>query len=137
MGVMPVKQPEKQKRKVPATAWKKGQSGNPKGRPKLGQTWADIFRTVGDMTPAEAARRCHVIAGQLAGMGDKMTMREAVAMRVYTQLLFEPAGSLLDKVMEREDGKVAQPLQHSGSEGEPFEVIVRYVNGLPGSSGTA
>lgn len=135
---MSAKQSAKQaKRPAPKSAWKKGVSGNPKGRPKLGQTWADIFRGVGNMTPAEAARKCHSIAGQLSGLGDKMTMREAVAMRVYAQLLFEPQGSLLDKVMEREDGKLAMPVEHAGADGGPFEVVVRYANRLPGPSGSA
>ena len=68
---------------------------------------------IGELTPAEVARKCHAIAGQLQGLGDKVTMREAVVIRVYSQLLFEPQGSLFDKVMERAEGKVPLPVDVS------------------------
>ena len=35
------------KRKAPKTAWKPGQSGNPKGRAKKGETLTDILLEVG------------------------------------------------------------------------------------------
>lgn len=31
-----------------STSWKKGQSGNPKGAPKLGMSWREIIDVVGD-----------------------------------------------------------------------------------------
>ena len=40
-------------KKTPRTAWKKGQSGNPAGRPKDGESWAAIIKSVGDMYPAD------------------------------------------------------------------------------------
>ena len=36
------------KRKAPKTAWKPGQSGNPKGRPRSGHAITDIVRKLGD-----------------------------------------------------------------------------------------
>ncbi len=97
------------------TSWKRGQSGNPKGgRPKSDKTWGAIFREVGHMTPLALAKKIAAYGPQLAGLGDKMTVQEAVVARVYAALLFEPSGSLLDKVMERMEGKVPQPLQLSG-----------------------
>jgi hypothetical protein len=36
----------KKKRKAPKTAWKKGESGNPNGRPKLGESFTDIIRAM-------------------------------------------------------------------------------------------
>jgi hypothetical protein len=99
------------KRKVPKSAWPKGVSGNPKGgRPKSEHTWGAIFSEIGNLSGKAAAKRCHSIAGQLAGMGDEITLKEAVAMRVYSALVFEPSGSLLEKVMDRMEGKLPIPM---------------------------
>jgi hypothetical protein len=99
------------------TSWKPGQSGNPKGgRPKSEHTWGAIFTEIGNLTGKAAAKRCHSIAGQLAGIGDAVTLKEAVAMRVYSALMFEPSGSLLEKVMDRMEGKLPFPMNVSWRE---------------------
>ena len=90
--------------------WKKGQSGNPKGAPKRGESWAELFKEIGNLTPAAAARKCHAIGAHLAGMGDKITLKEAVVMRVFSALLFEPTSGLLNAVLDRVEGKVSQPI---------------------------
>ncbi len=74
------------------------------------------------MTPVTLARKIAAYGPQLAGLGDKLTIKEAVVARVYASLLFEPSGSLLDKVMERMDGKVPQPVEASGPDGGPIEI---------------
>jgi len=105
------------KRKAPKSAWPKGKSGNPKGgRPKSEHTWGAIFAEIGNLTGNAAAKRCHSIAGQLAGIGGEVTLKEAVAMRVYSALLFEPSGSLLEKVMDRMEGKLPFPMDVSWRE---------------------
>jgi hypothetical protein len=93
-----------------STSWKPGQSGNPKGAPKRGESWAELFKELGNLTPAAAARKCHAIAGQLQGLGDKITLKEAVVLRVFSALLFEPSSGLLNAVLDRVEGKVAQPI---------------------------
>ena len=42
----------KPKRKAPPKGWKPGQSGNPKGRPKDGESWAAVIKEISDM-PAD------------------------------------------------------------------------------------
>jgi hypothetical protein len=98
------------KRKAPPKAWKKGESGNPKGAPKRGESWAEIIKRIGDMTPIEAAQHAQAIAGKLKVMGDSLTLKEAVVVRVYAALLFEPQASLLNSFMERAEGKVTEPI---------------------------
>lgn len=104
---------KERKRTVPKSAWPKGVSGNPAGRPKTGESWAELIKKVGEMTPAEAAKYCKSIAGQLAGIGDAVTLKEAVVLRVYTALLFEPQPGLFNAFMDRTEGKVPDKLEVS------------------------
>lgn len=60
------------------------------------------------MTPGEAADYCRNIAGQLATIGNNITLKEAVVLRVYAALMFEPDARLLNSVMDRDEGKVPQ-----------------------------
>lgn len=98
----------KSKRKAPSSAWKKGQSGNPKGAPKRGESWSELWKKIGNMTPGEAADYCRSIAGQLATIGNDVTLKEAVVLRVFAALMFEPDARLLNSVMDRDEGKVPQ-----------------------------
>jgi len=91
--------------------WKKGTPPpNPAGAPKRGQSWKEIWSETGNMSPLEAAKYCKVIAGQLATIGGEMTLKQAVVLRVYAALLFEPDARLLNSVMDRDEGKVTQPM---------------------------
>lgn len=63
------------------------------------------------MTPKEAADYCRAVAGKIASIGDAVTLKEAVVLRVYAALLFEPDARLLNVVMDRDEGKVPQPLE--------------------------
>lgn len=71
------------------------------------------------MTPREAADHCNEIAKQIRKIGDGITLKEAVVLRVYTALLFEPQPGLLNAIMERDEGKVTQPI--SGPENGPIK----------------
>ena len=81
------KESQKKAAKKRAQTWKPGQSGNPKGAPKRGQSWKEIVKTIGDLTPKEASDYCHKVAGKIAVIGDSVTLKEAVILRVYTALL--------------------------------------------------
>lgn len=91
------------------TSWKPGQSGNPKGGPKRGQSWKEIIHEIGEMTPDEAREMSRVIFSKVA-LHDEVTLKQAVVMRVYAALLFDPQPGLLNAFMDRVDGKVAQPI---------------------------
>lgn len=96
-------------KKRPQT-WKPGQSGNPKGNIKRGESWQEIYKKIGNMTPKEAADYCHSVAGKIASIGDNVTLKEAVVLRVFVALLFDPDARLLNVVQVREEGNVVQPV---------------------------
>jgi len=98
---------KKAAQKRPQT-WKKGQSGNPAGGPKRGQSWAEIIKRYGDMTAPEAAEHSLELAKQFLKIGDGLTLKEAVVLRVYGALLFDPDARLLNSFMDRAEGKVTQ-----------------------------
>lgn len=56
------------------TQFKSGESGNPKGRPKKGDTWADILE--------EVSERLVVINAET---GEKITLKEAVAIKAFQE----------------------------------------------------
>lgn len=89
---------------------KGGASPNPKGAPKRGQSWKEIYNTIGNLTPKEAAEYCSAVAKKIGTIGDQVTLKEAVVLRVYTALLFDPDARLLNVVMDRDEGKVTQPV---------------------------
>ena len=118
----------KVRRKMPVgKPFVKGQSGNPKGGPKRGESWAEIIKRIGNMTPVEAAAHAQTIAGKLKAMGDGLTLKEAVVIRVYASLLFEPQPGLLNSFMERAEGKIVNPVDVT-SGGQVLEVIFRDTN---------
>jgi len=94
------------------TWWKPGQSGNPKGRPREGESWTAIIKKIGDMSGPQLAEHFSIYAAQLRKLGP-VTMKEAVVIRAYMQLAFEASGSLFNALVDRAEGKVSQPLDVS------------------------
>ena len=89
--------------------WQKGTPPpNPKGAPKRGESWAEIIGRVGDMTPAEAATASLELSKQLLKIGEGVTLKEAVVLRVYGALLFDPNPGLLNAFMNRVEGMPSQ-----------------------------
>ena len=113
---------KKAAQKRPQT-WKKGHSGNPKGAPKRGESWTEIINRYGEMTPSEAAQESMELAKRLLSIGEGVTLKQAVILRVYAALLFEPQASLLNAFLDRAEGKVIQPV--SGPDGK--DIILRVI----------
>ena len=98
-------------KKPPGKPFTKGDPRiNRAGAPKRGESWAEIIDRIGNMTPIEAAEHAHAIAGKLKQMGGAMTLKEAVVIRGYAALLFEPTSSLMNVYMDRTDGKVKEQI---------------------------
>lgn len=92
-------------------AWVPGmESPNPVGAPRRGQSWAEVINKVGDLTGPEAAGVASSIASQLRGLGDGVTLKEAVVVRAYADLLFDPKAGMLVALMDRAEGKPDQTM---------------------------
>src|SRR4026207_2048696 len=80
----------------------KGQSGNPTGRPKDGQSWAAIIAAVGDMYPEDLIAFIGInndLGRNLALLPKGVQMKYLVTARVFASLMFEPAATLWKDLM--------------------------------------
>lgn len=105
------------KRKTPKNAWKPGQSGNPKGRPKDGESWSAIIKSVGDMYPTDLIAfigRDNDLGQMLAQLPANVQMKYLVTARVFSSLMFEPSHGLWKELMERSEGKITDKHEHTG-----------------------
>ena len=110
--------------------FKKGQSGNPKGRPKDGESWAGIFREIGDLTPAGAGELGTEIGKRLSQNYGKteLNLRKLLALRLYDAALFDPQPGIVNIIIEREDGKVKDVVETSGK----LEIVIGATQWTPG-----
>lgn len=90
---------------------KGGASPNPAGAPKRGESWTELIKRFGEMTPSEAAQVSLELSKKLLSIGDGVTLKQAVVLRVYTALLFDPNPGLLNAFMDRAEGKVKQAIE--------------------------
>ena len=121
---MPVNKQISKRRK---NNWKPGQSGNPAGAPRRGESWTELFKSIGNMTGTEVADRAVQWATKFKKLPGGVTLKELVVIRAYAALLDESNARLLKEVMERAEGKLAQTVDVT-SEGEPLKVVIEYAN---------
>jgi hypothetical protein len=121
------------KRKAPKSAWKPGQSGNPAGRPKDGESWAAIIAAVGNMYPEdilELVGRNNDLGKAIALLPKGVQMKYLVTARVFAALMFEPSHGLWKELMERAEGKVQDRLDltSGGEKVQPtvIEIVKTY-----------
>jgi hypothetical protein len=95
--------------------FKPGQSGNPGGRPKAGESWSDVVRRLSDMTGADAAKMVAAFAAQFAQVGE-LTLKEAVVLRALAGMLFEGDAAMLKVLMDRADGKLPSVVRHEAAQ---------------------
>lgn len=91
--------------------WIKGTpSPNPAGRPPLGESWREIFDKAGKLTKQQLLDLYPIYGKRLAGLPSDVPLRDAVALSAMVTLACEPSPGLLATIIERVDGKVAQPI---------------------------
>jgi hypothetical protein len=110
---MMTKKASKSRTKVPDNlkSWKPGTSGNPKGRPKRGESWAELIKEIGEMTGPEVADNFAYIGRTLKQYPRGATLKQLVVIRAFVSLVNEPSASLLREIMDRSEGKVADSAQ--------------------------
>ena len=115
MTKLPVNTKTTGKRKPTPSAWKKGQSGNPNGAPKRGESWREIIDSVGKMFAEEISEEVgnNDLGRAYRQLPRGIAMKRLVVMRVFAALMFEPTAGLWNPLMERVEGKVIQPISVS------------------------
>jgi hypothetical protein len=124
----PANTPRTDKRKAPKTAWKPGQSGNPAGRPKDGESWASVIAAVANWYPEDLLDiigRDNDLGREIAHLPKGVQMKYLVTARVFAALMFEPTSGLWKELMERAEGKVSDKLELSGKDGNDLTVTIR------------
>ena len=109
-------------KKRPQT-WKKGQSGNPKGAPKRGESWRELISSIGNMTGDEVANMAGYMAKEFKRLPSGVTLKQIVIMRTYAQMINEPSPGLLGVIMDRDEGKVKESIDMTISE-KVYEVDI-------------
>jgi len=102
---------------------------NPKGRPKDGESWAAIIKTVGDMYPSDIVAfvgRNNDLGRMLAKLPQDVQMKYLVVSRVFSSLMFEPSSGLWKELMERAEGKVADKFDINAN--GTTKVIIEYAD---------
>ncbi len=89
--------------------WQKGQSGNPRGRPLKPLLFTNIIlkklKKLNKFDPPDQQRR----------------NKEAIADKLI-ELALDGDLPAIKEVLDRIQGKVAQPLEHSGEDGGPIRI---------------
>lgn len=107
---MPTNKPANKKK---TGTWKPGESGNPAGRPKDGESWAAVIREVSNMTTEEILKMVgeqNDLGKALKQMPKNVQMKYLVTARVMAAMMFEPTAGLWNGLMDRAEGKVPQQI---------------------------
>ena len=114
---------------------KGGKSPNPSGRPKDGESWAAIIKSVGDMYPADLIAfigKNNDLGRMLSKLPQDVQMKYLVTARVFSSLMFEPSSGLWKELMERSEGKVSDRLELLGRDGKDLSITIRKASEING-----
>ena len=89
--------------------FKPGQSGNLKGTPKRGTSWAEVIKWAADSTPGQLVK--YLQSGELESAFRKMpspvTMKRLIVLRWFVAQMNEPSPALAGLILNRSEGKVS------------------------------
>ncbi len=92
----------------------KGSTLNPKGRPPIDNSWAGIIREVMGMNAetlaTEMGGNTNELGHALLKLPRGVPIKRLLAARLIAALMFDPTPGLVNALMDREEGKVAQPV---------------------------
>lgn len=99
-------------------AWKKGQSGNPHGRPRKGNTATEILEEIGQI-------RTQVRIGKSVQTVPRF---RALFFKLYDLALNQGDTAAAKLILEYQIGRPAQQLEIGGYDGEP--ILVQFPKGF-------
>jgi hypothetical protein len=123
--------------------WPPGQSGNPAGRPRKGNAWADIrnellaaSKITLTLTIPDKDGNFKPVTFEL-GVNDEKSFRHAILIREISKALGGDIDAMKD-LMDREEGKPSQSINLGGQEDNPLvyeekkkAVVDRLLNSIP------
>ncbi len=125
------------KRPPTKTSWKPGQSGNPAGRPRTGQSLAEVFASLTDMTADELAAEVGGNATQLGrwlqDYPADVPMKRLVGIRVLTALMMQPSAGLLNALINADNPAIPQQEAPGALEADASESSTNERPGRPSS----
>ncbi len=96
----------------------KGQSGNPAGRPKDGESWSAIVKAVGEMYSDDLLAfigTANDLGREINKYPKNVQLKYLVISRVFASLMFDPNPKLWTELMNRAEGKVPDRMVHEGT----------------------
>lgn len=96
----------------------KGVSGNPKGRPKDGESWSAIIKAVGEMYPEDLLAfigQDNELGKAIAKYPKQVQLKYLVTARIFAAMMFDPNPKLWTELLNRAEGKVPDKMQHEGT----------------------
>lgn len=95
--------------------FKKGQSGNPTGRPKRETTLSFILEQLADIKDVDFK-------------GEKIARKQALAEAIWQKAIVDKDFQAIKYIYDRCDGTPVQMSEISGRDGDPVSILVEYVS---------
>lgn len=86
--------------------FKKGESGNPGGRPKGGTSFAAVLREFLEMDGPQVAAVAGKFAQEFKALQPGLELRQMIALKWIMSIMNEPTPGLLQQLVDRTDGPV-------------------------------
>jgi hypothetical protein len=105
------------------------------GAPKRGQNWQESVKRLSDMTREELIEYIGpktTIGKMLKELPPNVPMKDALILISFIQYGRDPNPRMLSTLMDREDGKPAQPI--SGDPQKPLEIVIRKASDAAGTN---